>query len=307
VAIDLNDSGSATLLGAATAIESLPLCLIIAEPSGRVLAANAMARRRLKSSADNVVLADLYESGIHALVELLAPALKAAGRALVPLNMPSIGRCIARVERLHSAELAAPMLLIEIEMDRNLFDEKRLQAPATDTPQVVALRAEANRLRILSQTDRMTGLLNTSEFGLRAQERLATHLGQGASVGLLFIDINDFKAINDTLGHEAGDVVICSVGQRLRSMTTGDDLVGRVGGDEFCILTTKTGSDELALLQERLRRSGIGDYVLIMPQAAVGVATSSDRKVTLVELRNAAEADMYAEKRRAKARAATTI
>jgi diguanylate cyclase (GGDEF)-like protein len=83
----------------------------------------------------------------------------------------------------------------------------------------------------LSRTDSLTGLVNRRSFVGELEQRLA---GTGSRRGaLLYLDLDNFKPINDRLGHASGDAVLTTVARLLRDCTRGSDLVGRLGGDEF--------------------------------------------------------------------------
>ncbi|WP_416758986.1 putative bifunctional diguanylate cyclase/phosphodiesterase [Roseateles sp. So40a] len=94
------------------------------------------------------------------------------------------------------------------------------------------------RIQHLAQHDPLTGLLNRSTFMERLRERLAPGNGPGGvrRAALLFIDLDNFKRVNDSLGHLEGDRVLQTVSERLRGGLRGSDLVARFGGDEFVVL-----------------------------------------------------------------------
>jgi diguanylate cyclase (GGDEF)-like protein len=112
----------------------------------------------------------------------------------------------------------------------------------------------ANRdLERLTLIDPLTELLNRR--GLQqALSREVQHLTRGAeSSAVLVVDLDDFKQINDSLGHAAGDVVLKEVGRRLRTSVRGIDFAGRVGGDEFMLLLPETNPSEVSRVAERIR------------------------------------------------------
>jgi diguanylate cyclase (GGDEF)-like protein/PAS domain S-box-containing protein len=88
------------------------------------------------------------------------------------------------------------------------------------------------RLRLLAHTDSLTGLANRFMF----RDRLVDALQQKARVAVLFIDLDHFKAVNDSLGHSAGDEVLAAVAQRFIQVCSPSDLLARIGGDEFAVL-----------------------------------------------------------------------
>ncbi len=100
----------------------------------------------------------------------------------------------------------------------------------------IALRANEKLLREAASTDPLTGCLN--RIGMRELVgdlfEQATSAEQGA--GLIYVDIDHFKRINDRFGHPAGDAVLCAVAERIRGSVRAKDWVGRIGGDEFCVI-----------------------------------------------------------------------
>jgi diguanylate cyclase (GGDEF)-like protein len=105
-------------------------------------------------------------------------------------------------------------------------------------------------LERLSMEDALTGLVNRRGFGARLDGSRGRHDGPAA---VMLLDLDDFKDINDTLGHAAGDAVLSAVGRRLRGAVRGRDTVARLGGDEFAIvMSDAAGPDAAIALGERL-------------------------------------------------------
>ncbi len=112
------------------------------------------------------------------------------------------------------------------------------------------LAAQA-RIRHLAEHDALTGLANRSSFMQRLQQRLAAPGAEG--LALLFVDLDHFKRVNDSLGHLAGDRLLCTVAQRIGAALGAGDEVARFGGDEFLVLLGSARShDEVAALAQRL-------------------------------------------------------
>jgi diguanylate cyclase (GGDEF)-like protein len=114
------------------------------------------------------------------------------------------------------------------------------------------IAAGENRLRYLALHDPLCGLPNRNFFSERLEAVMANVNRGGAPASVLYIDLDHFKDVNDTLGHPIGDELIRSVTLRLSRTLRGDDLVARLGGDEFAVITTS--SSEAAALQEIANR-----------------------------------------------------
>ena len=125
------------------------------------------------------------------------------------------------------------------------------------TGRMRALRELSRRNRELSHQalhDTLTGLPNRALVLDRAEQLLARAAREpGMLAGVLFIDIDDFKAVNDNLGHAAGDLLLSTVAERLRGAVREQDTVGRLGGDEFVVMSELSGGEAtLELLADRL-------------------------------------------------------
>jgi diguanylate cyclase (GGDEF)-like protein/PAS domain S-box-containing protein len=150
--------------------------------------------------------------------------------------------------------------------------------------------------------DPLTGLANRSAFNDRLEEALSRARRSGTPVGLLMLDLDDFKPVNDTHGHHAGDVVLVEVASRLREGIRATDLAARMGGDEFSIILEDAGdADEIAALAQRLEAAlaepvtlPSGDRVRVT--ASMGLAGSrTDGDAD--ELLREADQHLYARKR----------
>jgi diguanylate cyclase (GGDEF)-like protein/PAS domain S-box-containing protein len=156
------------------------------------------------------------------------------------------------------------------------------------------LRYEAE-IRRLAYSDPLTGLANRSHFGAELRAAIA----DGGPVGLLFVDLDDFKLVNDTLGHAAGDELLCAVADRLAA---GHGLVGRHGGDEFLVLlrgvdaaAARAEAEAVAAaLAEPFRIAGRSLSI----RASVGAAACPGEAPDADGLLRLADTAMYREKRR---------
>ena len=98
------------------------------------------------------------------------------------------------------------------------------------------LQNDAQRLEFLAHHDTLTGLPNRAMFAERAREAVAHARRHDKTAAFLFLDMDNFKQVNDSLGHEVGDGLLKVMAARLKASVRGDDFVARIGGDEFCVL-----------------------------------------------------------------------
>ena len=151
------------------------------------------------------------------------------------------------------------------------------------------------RLRHQAYHDPLTGLGNRALFN----ERLDQALSSGRPAAIVYLDLDDFKVINDSLGHDAGDIVLRTVGDRLAACSTAEDTVARLGGDEFAVLTGQV--DGLETQAERLLYAlrepfEVGSR-MVRVSASVGIAVAAGPEVTPPEdLRKNVDLAMYAAK-----------
>jgi diguanylate cyclase (GGDEF)-like protein/PAS domain S-box-containing protein len=151
--------------------------------------------------------------------------------------------------------------------------------------------------------DLVTGLPNRALFTTRLERRLALDRRADDGVAVLVVDLDGFKAVNDTLGHEAGDEVLRQAGSRLAASLRATDIVGRLGGDEFGVIPKGAlSAQNAALAAEKIRAALREPFVLsdggtASVDASVGFAISPQDGRTSGELFRRADAVMYAAKR----------
>jgi diguanylate cyclase (GGDEF)-like protein len=162
-------------------------------------------------------------------------------------------------------------------------------------------RAEASerRFRELATRDQLTGVGNRSMLLERAGHALSAGLDGRSLLGLAFIDLDDFKAVNDRHSHAAGDHVLVAVASRIQSVVRPEDTVVRWGGDEFLVLADgladeKAGDDLLARLAAAVRQPVWFAGRQLRVSASVGIAyRRPDEDVDTAELIRRADAQMY--------------
>jgi diguanylate cyclase (GGDEF)-like protein len=115
--------------------------------------------------------------------------------------------------------------------------------------------AEAKRLTRAATVDSLTGLFNRQHFDLRLHQEVERARRTSSLLTVLIIDVDDFKTINDTYGHPAGDAVLQSTANILRSAVRVFDVCGRFGGDEFAIVMPNSDRSSAAASAERIRDS----------------------------------------------------
>jgi len=161
-------------------------------------------------------------------------------------------------------------------------------------------RAAESTVRRLAYSDHLTGLPNRALLSDRAAMAFARAHRLGEPLALVFIDFDDLKSVNDTLGHAAGDEILCMVAGRLLSASRTEDTVARIGGDEFVVLARVVDDDaaeELAArLVSELRQPYEFDGRRMHASASVGVALYPEHGESLDMLMSHADRAMYAVK-----------
>jgi diguanylate cyclase (GGDEF)-like protein/PAS domain S-box-containing protein len=150
--------------------------------------------------------------------------------------------------------------------------------------------------------DALTGCYNRGAILEMLERELQRE--DGASVGVVYVDLDKFKPVNDTLGHAAGDELLASIAERLRELTRREDSVGRLGGDEFLVLLPDVRSSEVAMgVADRICAS-LKDAVelatgqVVELTASVGVACGTAEAVSADQLVKLADGAMYCSKQR---------
>jgi diguanylate cyclase (GGDEF)-like protein len=173
----------------------------------------------------------------------------------------------------------------------------------------VALEAATDELRRLVLHDPLTDLPNRRLLVDRIEHALERRRRESRGVAVLFVDIDRFKTINDSLGHGAGDQLLVHVGKQLRNCLRPGDTIARLGGDEFVLLCENVADAATAKALADRALSTLMEPVVIagnemLVTASIGVAVATDGDTTATALLRHADAAMYTAKKRGRAQAA---
>ena len=163
-------------------------------------------------------------------------------------------------------------------------------------------RSREQELREQAMRDVLTGIYNKA--GERLIDRMVKEKGQGL---FLMLDLNDFKSINDTMGHAAGDAILTEMGRVLKGNCRENDIVARIGGDEFVmflpgVFDRQTGKRKIGEIQESLRTVRISTWGIRGIKASIGAALCPEDGMDYGTLYKAADEAMYQAKEQSKNR-----
>ena len=209
-----------------------------------------------------------------------------------------------------------------------LNEGQRVAVLARDITAAMRLQAELNHQ---ATHDPLTSLPNRTLFIRKLASAIDRSRTTGSTVSVFFLDIDRLKDVNDTIGHESGDLLIANVGKRLVSATRPDDVVARIGGDEFVIMCEGLADEHAALdLAERVRQSVTGRVLLqgievstgssvgvamlrggsdepVLADAAVALMRNADTAMYHAKLRGRSRCELYTERMRENARERAVI
>jgi diguanylate cyclase (GGDEF)-like protein len=247
----------------------------------------------------------------------VAPAAHPSNAVLWPVASPDRWRtwhtdeCPAELRRLLPSQPATihaltvserdehlALIVIGVPTDAPFDDEVRREASELRDRVAVALAAARREKRLIERAtrDSLTGLLNRAGLAEAVGMRIDTPDNGAEAFILFFVDLDKFKDVNDALGHQAGDELLCIVAQRLRDCATMDTLIARPGGDEFVLLVFGAVED-VATLAARICAS-LAEPIPLRGQvmsigASVGLARYPDHGSTLDDLLRRADMAMY--------------
>lgn len=247
-------------------------------------------------------------------------SLSSAGYTLMPVHyltlsgvamLPFIGYFLTKTDHLHylllTLAIAWPTLVLTkaLRVSRAainaLFINQRLIDEASEHEKT------KDQLKLLATHDILTGLPNRRLLEERLAMTLAHAKRYNRCICLMFLDLDGFKSINDTLGHQAGDETLREIAHRLEGLSRESDIVARFGGDEFVIVFTEIAdkaNDPIIFAQRILNAVGqpivVGNDVRINVGTSIGIALFPDHAPDVDRLLIRADQAMYAAKREGK-------
>ena len=225
------------------------------------------------------------------------------------------------VSRLHSGESSVftpslgplniaqfTVILMALTIAFGLFYAMPVMRKRTQEQEV--LTAHAAELEVAVVTDPLTTLYNRRYFEDALEEYLNEFLKIGAPLALLTLDLDHFKSVNDTYGHDAGDVVLKRLAANLKKVVREHDIVARTGGEEFCILAPFAKAEQIRPFAERVcrmvseMRVDVG-AVILRPTISIGVASTVDGLTTPQQMLKVSDERLYEAKEQGRNRVCT--
>ncbi|WP_137939667.1 diguanylate cyclase [Chitinivorax sp. B] len=166
------------------------------------------------------------------------------------------------------------------------------------TRDITARRKVEERVRHMAQHDMLTGLPNRALFSDRLQQAFARAKRDNKRLAIMFIDLDQFKPVNDTYGHATGDLLLVEVAKRMQTCVRGSDTVARIGGDEFVVLLATVETDRNALAVAQKIHASLKQPFRLAGQvlhisSCIGVAIYPEHGSTEIELSKRADSAMY--------------
>ena len=276
---------------------AVPIPLVVtARASGRIVNANDAAYEFFGRTRETLDLDSIEQVYVEP-----------SSRRTLLGTLARDGRVAGFETRMRLADGAVrDVLMAAAPLDLGAGDGQGLMAGVVD---ITDRKAAEARERHAATHDSLTGLPNRAHFHVSLDRMLAEAEAKGGRVGILLIDVDEFKEVNDTLGHDAGDMLLVEVGRRLAALLPPGGFVARLGGDEFVLLVggDLAFADVVALatrLLDGLKHPiGYGDLTLSV-RASVGVAAYPDHDRDPIELLKDADLAVYAAKGAGRARVA---
>jgi diguanylate cyclase (GGDEF)-like protein len=195
------------------------------------------------------------------------------------------------------------LLIIAASISASMAD-KKLQGKEHDLRRVNALLSQLDQARMSLQQvahyDPLTNLINRRGFNQTFAEKLIEHSASNHMLAVMFLDVDHFKRINDSLGHDAGDELLKAIAGRISSATRTEDVVSRFGGDEFCILISLHNYEEAEHLANRVMQKMKEPIALagrnMVMTTSIGISVFPQDGLTCDELLKHADLALYQSK-----------
>jgi diguanylate cyclase (GGDEF)-like protein/PAS domain S-box-containing protein len=270
-------------------LESSPDCILLLDREGTILFVNRLGPRALDLDGPEAMLGRLWPDLLSA---------DAAREAAAAVARGAKGQT-SHLTTMHNGSDGSPKWFDIVATP--VFDEAgsalRLVVVSRD---ITHQKQSEEKVRWVANHDSLTHLPNRLLF----QERLDRLVESGRDVGrfaLLLLDIDEFKRVNDTLGHDAGDALLCAFAERLRETARADDLVARLGGDEFAVILNGVGDEaEVAAavdaLMQALRQPWVHGGMVLDCDASIGASLFPLDGGTRAELMKHADIALYVAK-----------
>jgi len=278
------------------------------DPAGAaVVLAGIAAESRTSSLGQESMIAASFQARAMAAAGELAGALAVIGTAVDAVDTTALDPDIATFVHWTSVQISAAEgqpggeagRRFGIGVSRRWWSERERSLWAVRNALALAQLAEEHQKeRLAARHDALTDVGNRRAF----DEWLEHARDYGWAVTLLAIDIDDFKSLNDAFGHTHGDAILAAVARALRADARSDDLVARIGGDEFAVLMRDDGAADVEAISGRvrsalLRISGTGEFAN-RPDIAVSIgAAGTNEGLALESLMGVADRRMYDDKR----------
>jgi cyclic di-GMP phosphodiesterase Gmr len=271
--------------------------VVLQDSEGAVLAANPSAQRIMQRSAQDLLghrldlLECAYDQHDNSLAGEASPVLKALRDGV---STTGLQVCI-------KPQWGQQRWLWFSSIPLLRDGEQTPYAVLSSFEDITELRNVQNQFSVLANRDALTGLPNRFKMMNLGTNAVSAAQRHGRPLGLLFIDLDHFKDVNDTYGHFAGDAFLRAVTQRLKGALRDSDTIARLGGDEFIVLleacASRAGAEEVAnrLLQE-LRQPFMVEDSPVYAGASIGIALYPEAGTSFDELLKAADTAMYSAK-----------
>lgn len=184
-----------------------------------------------------------------------------------------------------------------------IYDRNRLMSYIANLHDITQLSAHVHTLTQQAYHDPLTGATNRYAMDKRLAQAINHAKSSNTSLALFFIDLNDFKLVNDTYGHETGDKLLSGVATNLRACLRNSDTVARFGGDEFVIIIEDIKSQEHIETVSKAIQAAINEPIIlhsaltITPKASIGIAQYPEDATDPESLLKAADESMYKAKK----------